>query len=142
MIDAYLKMLPAERRTVVRKMRALVRKHLPKGYVETFEFGLPCYVIPLKTYPDTHNGKPLWYAGIAAMKSHYAFYLMCAYQEPKLRKKLEQAFAKAGKKLDMGKSCLRFKKLEDVPLAAIANVIAAVPVAKYIEVYEKVKQKA
>jgi hypothetical protein len=141
-IDAYLSKLPEEKRKVVKTMRALVRKHLPKGYAETFEYGMPCYVVPLSTYPDTHNGKPLWYAGIAAQKNHYAFYLVGPYQDSKLRKQLEDAFKKAGKKLDMGKSCLRFKQIEDVPLDAIAGVIAALPVAKYIAAYEKVKAEA
>ena len=139
MIEAYLEKLPGERRKVVETLRALVKKNLPKGYVESFEYGYPSYVIPLEKYPDTYNGKPLCYVSIAAQKHHYAVYLMCVYQDAGLRKKLEDAFRKAGKKLDLGKSCLRFKKLEDVHLPAIAAAIAAVPPAKYIAAYEKIK---
>ena len=141
-VAAYLEELPAERRAVVSKLRALVKKNLPKGYVETMSFGYPAYVIPLAKYPDTYNGQPLCYAAIAAQKNHYAVYLMCVYQDAELRRKLEADFAKAGKKLDMGKSCLRFKKLEDVPLPAIGRAIKAVTPAKYIAAYDKIKGKA
>ena len=141
-VDAYLESLPAERRKVVETLRALVLKNLPKGYEESFEWGYPTYQIPLAKYPDTYNKKPLCYAAIAAQKHHYAVYLMCVYQDPKLRKQLEADFAKAGKKLDMGKSCVRFKKLEDVPLPAIGRAIKAVTPAKYIAAYERVKGTA
>ena len=141
-VDAYLESLPAERRKVVETLRALVLKNLPKGYEESFEWGYPTYQIPLAKYPDTYNKKPLCYAAIAAQKHHYAVYLMCVYQDPKLRKQLEADFAKAGKKLDMGKSCVRFKKLEDVSLPAIGRAIKAVTPAKYIAAYERVKGKA
>jgi hypothetical protein len=138
-VDAYLKSLPAERRAVVATLRALVLDNLPKGYEETFEWGYPTYVIPLSKYPDTYNKRALCYAAIAAQKNHYAVYLMCVDEDGKLRKKLESDFAKAGKKLDMGRSCLRFRKLEDVPLDAIGRAIAAVPPAKYIAAYERVR---
>jgi uncharacterized protein YdhG (YjbR/CyaY superfamily) len=141
-VDAYLKSLPAERRAVVKTLRELVLENLPKGYEESFEWGYPTYEIPLAKYPDTYNKRPLCYAGIAAQKNHYAVYLMCVYQDAKLRKQLEDDFAKAGKKLDMGKSCVRFKKLEDVPLPAIARAIRAVTPGKYIAAYEKLKGKA
>jgi len=138
-VDAYLESLPAERREVVKTLRELVLKNLPKGYEESFEWGYPTYEIPLAKYPDTYNKRPLAYAAIAAQKHHYAVYLMCVYQDAKLRARLEDDFAKAGKKLDMGKSCIRFKRLEDVPLPAIGRAIRAVPPAKYIAAYEKVR---
>ena len=138
-VEAYLDELPAERRAVMTKLRALVKKNLPKGYAESMSYGYPAYVIPLAKFPDTYNGQPLCYAAIAAQKSHYAVYLMCVYQDAGLRKKLEADFKKAGKKFDMGKSCLRFKRLEDVSLEGIAAAIAAVSPAKYIAAYEKIK---
>jgi hypothetical protein len=138
-VDPYLKSLPAERREVVEALRELVLRNLPKGYEESFEWGHPTYQIPLAKYPDTYNKRPLCYAAIAAQKHHYAVYLMCVYQDAKLRKQLEVDFAKAGKKLDMGKSCIRFKRLEDVHLPAIARAIKAVTPAKYIASYEKIK---
>jgi len=141
-VDAYLESLPAERRAVVKTLRELVLKNLPKGYEESFEWGYPTYEIPLSKYPDTYNKRPLSYVAIAAQKHYYAVYLMCVYQDAKLRTRLEDDFAKAGKKLDMGKSCIRFKRLEDVPLPAIGRAIRAVPPAKYIAAYEKIKGKA
>jgi uncharacterized protein YdhG (YjbR/CyaY superfamily) len=141
-VAAYLAELPAERRAVVTTLRALVKKNLPKGYEETMSFGYPAYVIPLSKFPDTYNKQPLCYAAIAAQKNHYAVYLMGVYQDAGLRKQLEADFAKAGKKLDMGKSCVRFKKLEDVPLPALGRALKAVTPAKYIAAYEKIKGKA
>ena len=96
---------------------------------------------PLKRYPDTYNGKPLCFAGLASTKSGYSLYLTCTYQDRKVLACFQKAVAKAGKKLDMGKSCVRFKRLEDLPLEGIAEVIAMVPVDAFIARYEKVKQK-
>ena len=140
-VDAYLKGLPAERRAVVKALRELVLANLPKGYEESFEWGFPTYQVPLAKYPDTYNKRPLCYAAIAAQKHHYAVYLMGVYQDEKLRAQLKADFAKAGKKLDMGKSCIRFKQLEDLPLPAIGRAIKAVSPAKYIAAYERVKGK-
>lgn len=136
-VAKYLASLPAERRTVVAAVRKLVLKHLPAGYEETMGWGMISYGIPLATYPDTYNGQPLCYAALAAQKSHYALYLMGPYSDSKQVAALEKAFAKIGKRMDMGKSCLRFKRLEDLPLEAIGKVIASAPPKKYIAIYEK-----
>ena len=135
-VDRYLKSLPAGKRETLTKVRELVKENLPDGYQEVVEFGSICYVIPLDEYPDTYNGRPLAYAGIAAQKNHYAIYLMGAYADPAQVEKLEKAFAKAGKKFDMGKSCLRFKDLDDIPADAVGKVIAATPPKKFIKQYE------
>ena len=131
-IDAYLKKLPADRKAAIAKLRDVILDNLPKGYEEAFDYGMPVYQVPLSVYPDTYNKKPLMYAALASQKSHMAIYLLNAYGMPPIREKLEKAFAKAGKKLDMGKSCLRFKKLEDIPLDAVAKTIAATPMEKYV----------
>ena len=140
-VDAYLKSLPAERRAVVSALRELVLANLPKGYEESIEWGFPTYQVPLAKYPDTYNKRPLCYAAIAAQKHHYAVYLMCAYQDPALLTRLKADFAKAGKKLDMGKSCIRFKRLEDLPLPAIGRAIKAVTPARFIAAHEKARGK-
>ena len=140
-VAQYVAALPPEKRKVVSALRKLVRANLPKGYVEALSWGVISYEIPLKLYPDTYNGKPLCFAGIASTKSGYSLYLTCTYQDPKVLAWFQKAFAKAGKKLDMGKSCVRFKRLEDLPLEVIAEVIAMVPVDAFIARYEKVKQK-
>ncbi len=136
-VAKYLASLPPERRKVVAAVRKMVLKHLPAGYSETMGWRMISYGIPLKTYPDTYNGEPLCFAALAAQKNHYALYLMCAYADARQYAALQKAFAKAGKRMDMGKSCLRFKQLEDLPLEAIGKVIASAPPRKYIAIYEK-----
>ncbi len=140
-VAQYLATLPPEKRKVVAAVRKVIRANLPKGYVETLNWGVISYEIPLTRYPDTYNGRPLCYAGLASTKGGYSLYLMCPYQDPKLRKAFEAGFAKAGKKLDMGKSCVRFKRLEDLPLQVIGETIAKVPVDAYLARYEAVKRK-
>jgi len=135
----YLKSLPKERSAVVSAVRSVIRKHLPKGYVESMNWGMICYEIPLKRYPETYNGQPLALAALAAQKNNYALYLMCVYQDAALLRKLKESFRKAGKKLDMGKSCIRFKSLDGLPLDVIGEFIARVPPDDFIARYEAVK---
>ena len=135
-VEQYIAELPPERREVVTTIRELVRRNLPKGYTETMSFGMIGYGIPLSQYPGTYNGQPLAYAALAAQKNYYALYLMGAYMDPEQQKQLSEGFKRAGKKLDMGKSCLRFKKLEDLPLDVIGRTIASMPPEKLIETYE------
>jgi hypothetical protein len=135
-VDGYLQQLPEDRRAVVSAMRDLIRKHLPPGYDEKMNWGMISYEIPLERYRNTYNGHPLAYIALAAQKNYYALYLMGIYQKGGLDQWLRGEFAKAGKKLDMGKSCLRFRKLEDLPLDLIARVVAGTPPEKYIAAYE------
>ena len=138
-VTAYLAELPPERRMVVAAVREVVLANLPAGYRETVGWGMLSYGIPLERYPDTYNHQPLCYLALAAQKNHYALYLMAVYQDAKLEAELRGAFEQAGKKLDMGKSCIRFKKLEDLPLEAIGEMIASVPPETFIASYERVK---
>jgi hypothetical protein len=134
-VDDYLAELPPERRSIVASVRDLVRRNLPEGYQETMNWGMISYEIPLERYPDTHNKQPLSYAALAAQKNFYTLYLNNVYQDAGRKKWLEREFKKAGKKLDMGKSCLHFKQLEDLPLDVIARVIASTPPQQFIEQY-------
>ena len=95
------------------------------------------YEIPLEDYPDTYNGQPLNYIALAAQKNHYAVYLSGVYQDPKQEKILLEGFEKIGKKPDMGKSCVRFRKLENIPLEVIGQLIASTPPEKLIALYEE-----
>lgn len=140
-VAAYLKELPPERREVVAAMRKMVRKHLPKGYVETMNRGMISYEIPLSRYPTTYNGQPLSYVAIAAQKNYYSLYLMNVYANSKEEGALRRAFAKAGKKLDLGKCCVRFKQLADLEMEALAKAVAATPVDAFIERYEASRTK-
>lgn len=136
-VDAYLASLPEDRRKTIRAVRDVVRKHLPKGYEEGMEYGMIYYYVPLSRYPETYNGYPLCYAGLSAQKNHNALYLLGVYGDGTKAKRFKEGFAKAGKKLDMGKSCVRFKTVDDLALDAVAEAIAAVPVDAYVEIYEK-----
>lgn len=138
-VAAYLDELPEERRKVISKVRAHVRKRLPKGYDETMAFGMINYIVPKSVVPETYNGQPLCYAAIAAQKNHFAVYLMNAYVGTPVGTKLAAEFKAAGKKLDMGKSCVRFKSLDDISLDAIGNAIAATPVDAYVALYEQAR---
>ena len=139
-VDAYLAELPAERRAVVSAVRDAVRRHLPEGYEEAMAFGMIGYGIPLSRYPDTYNKQPLAYVAIAAQKNYYSLYVMSAYTGSEDERDIKAAFAKAGKKLDMGKSCIRFKRVEDIPLEEIGRVIGRTPPDAYIARYEAVRK--
>ena len=139
-VDQYLGQLSPDRRQGVEQLRALILQYLPDGYVETINWGMISYEIPLEIYPDTYNGKPLSFAALAAQKNHYALYLNNVYMNPQLKTSLELAFADASVKFDMGKSCLRLRNLEKVPLDAVGKVIASTPVADFIAQYEAVKK--
>jgi hypothetical protein len=141
-VEAYLDELPPDRRAVVRAVRDAVRRRLPAGYVEGMSFGMIGWGVPLARYPDTYNGQPLAYAALAAQKGHYALYLMDAYQDPARARWLADAFARAGKKLDMGESCLRFKSLDDLPLDVVGEFIAGRSVDAFIAQYEAVRAAA
>jgi uncharacterized protein YdhG (YjbR/CyaY superfamily) len=140
-VEEYLQALPEERRMVVAAVRKIILKNLPKGFQEGMSCGMPTYEVPLKECPDTYNGLPLCYAAVGAQKNHYAIYLMCTYMNPKIQKLLQDGFKKAGKKLDMGKACIRFRKLDDIPLDLIGQVIASVSKKKWIEIYEASRKR-
>ncbi len=140
-VQEYLDELPEDRRAIVSAVRDVVLRNLPKGYREAMNYGMISYELPLERYPDTYNGQPLSFVSLAAQKNHYALYLMCVYGCPEQEAWLKEEFKKAGKKLDMGKSCLRFRKLEDLPLDVIGRVVAKVTPEKYVARYEEVKRK-
>jgi uncharacterized protein YdhG (YjbR/CyaY superfamily) len=143
----YLASLPEDRRKALAAVRKTMRAHLPKGYTETMQYGMPSFVVPLKTYPEGYLGKkdvPLPFAAYASQKNHLAVYLLNVYGDPKLEAWFKAAYAKSGKKLDMGKSCIRFKKLEDLPLDVIGQAVAKTSVADFIKAYEagRLKRKS
>ena len=140
-VAEYIAMLPPERQGVVKRLRTFVKKHLPKGYKEQIGFGAITYAVPLTKLPDTYNGEPLCYAAIAAQQHYYSLYLMAPYGNPKQVKWMDAEFKKRGKKLDMGKSCLRFKSLDDLPLEVVGDVIASVPMDAYIARYRETRTK-
>lgn len=140
-VDQYLAELPAERREIVAAVREMILRHLPVGYQETINWGMISYEIPLAQYPTTYNGQPLGYLALAAQKNYYALYLLRVNGDAELEGRLKEAFSRAGKKLDMGKACLRFRKLTDVPWDAIGEIVASTSPAQYIAHYEAARQR-
>ena len=141
-VSDYLKQLPPERRAVVAKLRRLIRAHLPEGYKEGVNWGTITYSVPLTRLPDTYNGQRLCYAAIGATKHHYSLYLMSVYGDSQRAKWMADEFRKRGKRLDKGKSCVRFKSLEDLPLDVIGEAIASVSMDRYIAIYNSSRRKA
>jgi hypothetical protein len=141
-VEQYLQELPEERRAVISAVRDLVLRNLPAGYREGMSFWMIGWHVPLEDYPDTYNRQPLAFAALAAQKNYYALYLNCVYQDTARDAWLREEFAKAGKKLDMGKSCIRFKKLDDLPMEVIGQAIADTPPAEFIAQYERARREA
>ena len=135
-VDDYLKELPEDRRAVVSAVRDLVNRHLPAGYVEAMSWGMISWEIPLSRYPATYNRQPLAYVALAAQKQYYALYLMACYANSTQDVALRNVYADAGKALDMGKSCLRFKALDDLLHEVIGGVVASTPVDAHIAQYQ------
>ena len=140
-VASYLAQLTPDRRSMLGKLRTLIKKHLPKGYKESVNWGAIVYEVPLSVYPTTYNGQPLTYAALAATKSGGSVHLMCAYGNPKNAKVLVDGFKRAGKRLDMGKACIRFRTIDDLDLDSIATVVASTPLAKYVAVAESVRTR-
>ena len=134
--DDYISGLSPERAKAIGALRALILDSLQEGYTEIIDFGMISFVIPLETYPDTYNGHPLMYAALASQKRHMSLYLMNVYGDDETLRWFTDGFAAAGKKLDMGKACVRFKGLEDLPLDLIRETIGRTSVQEYIDSYE------
>lgn len=133
---AYLDELPDDRRRAVAAVRAVIRRNLPRGYREAMNWGMIAYEVPLRTFPDTYNGQPLMYAALASQKHHMAVYLSGIYGSEPLRAWFEDAYRATGLRMDIGKSCVRFRTLDDLPLDLIGEAIAAVPVDEFIAMHE------
>ena len=134
-VEQYLNELPEDRKESLSIVREAIVKNLPTGYVEVMNWGMITYEVPLETFPDTYNGNPLMYAALASQKNHMSVYLMGCYMSPEIRNKFENAYKQSGKKFDAGKSCIRFKKEEDLPLELIGKTIGSMSVEQFIEHY-------
>ncbi|MEE8357075.1 MAG: DUF1801 domain-containing protein [Anaerolineales bacterium] len=128
----YLAELPLERRETIKKVREIILKNLPDGYEEVMNWGMITYQVPLEVYPDTYNKKPLMYAALANQKNHMAVYLTGIYLDEKLNQEFEDSYKKTGKRYDVGKSCVRFRKLDDLPLPLIGESIKAMEMDEFV----------
>ena len=134
-VEQYLGELPEERRVVMAAVRDLVRRHLPAGYEEAMNWGMICWQVPLSRYPKTPNRHPLLYLGLATRKHGYTLHAMTAYAEGEAW--LRDQFERAGRKLDMGKACIHFRRLEDLPLDVIAELATRTSVEQLIALVEE-----
>ena len=141
-VERYFDALDPARRGILRPVFDVIRAAMPQGYRLEMGYGMPGWVIPLETYPNTYNGQPLSYAGLAAQKRYNSIYLMALYSDPEADAAFRAAWAATGRKLNMGKSCLRFKTLADLDLDLIAETIASVPVERFLATYERIKPGA
>ncbi len=113
--------------------------NLPDGVVETMNWGMIAYEIPLEVFPDTYNNKPLLYAALASQKNHMAVYLHSIYMHDDDADWFTNAYLATGKKLDMGKSCVRFKQIEQLPVELIGDAIGRVTLDQFLDSYRAVK---
>ncbi|QOV91633.1 DUF1801 domain-containing protein [Humisphaera borealis] len=138
-VAQYLAELPEDRRAAITQVREVIRKNLDKDYEEGMQYGMIGYYVPHKLYPDGYHcdpKQPLPFAGLASQKNHMAVYLMCVYDCEGNATAFRDAWAKTGKKLDMGKSCIRFKNVEDLALDVLGDAIKRMPVKKWVAYYE------
>lgn len=140
-VREYLSALSPERRKVASEVLSLVRTNLPKGYKEELGWGAITWVVPLARFEDTYNGQPLCYVAFAATKAGFSLYLMGVYGDTKTSNAFVRAWKKSGKKLDMGKSCVRFRNSDDLALDAVKGAIKALPLKKYVEQYAAIRKK-
>ena len=138
-VPEFLASLPADRRREISRVRSVVRKHLPAGYKEVMCLGMIAYEVPLKVYPDTYNGQALWYVAVGAQKNYLTLYLMNAYASTAIQKKLREGFKAEGRKLDMGKACIRFKAAEDLALDTVGEVVASTSLKQFVAMAESAR---
>ena len=138
-VSAYLDSLPEDRRVLIASVRKVILESLGEGYEEGMSYGMIGYYVPHRVYPPGYHcdpSKPLPFAGLASQKGNCALYLTCFYGDADERAKFGKAWLARGKKLDMGKSCIRFKKLDDLALDVLASSLKRVTAKKFIARYE------
>jgi hypothetical protein len=135
-VDEYLAALPDEQRTTAEAIRTLITDHLPDGYVEELLWGMPSYVIPMDRSGPTSNGQPLAYVAFAARKAGWSIYLMGLAADSDEDRAFRERWAGA-KRLDLGKSCLRFRRLDDIDVPLVAQTIAATSAERFLETCER-----
>ena len=138
-VDEYIAELPPERQQDIRAVRKVIRENLPDGYEEVINWGMITYQVPLSVYPDTYNRRPLMYAALASQKNHMAVYINSIYVDEGRREQFEKEYRLTGKRYDVGKSCVRFRKLDDLPMPVIAKAIASIKMDDFIRLAIKAK---
>ena len=140
-VKEYLAELEPERRKAISAVREVILKNLPTGYVECIQYGMISYIVPLERYPDTYNKLPLAIASLGSQKNYMVLHLMCLYGNKEILDWFVAEYRASGKKLDMGQACVRFKKLDNLPLDLVRKTISRVSVEKYIAFCESVRKQ-
>jgi len=140
-VSKFLAQLPPARRREIGRVRALIREHLPAGYEEVVSKHMLVYQVPLGRYSDTYNGQPLWYIALASEKSYLSLHLMSIYGDPVQSQRLKDGFRSTGKKLDMGKACIHFENVDDLPSDVVGGIIASMPVDRWIEIAQAARRR-
>lgn len=138
-VAGYLRGLPAERRRALEAVRAVVLENLGEGYEEGMQYGMIGYYVPHSVYAAGYHcdpKQPLPFLGLGNQKNHMAAYMFCLYCDPKVLASFEKTWKASGKKLDMGKACVRFKDADGVCLEAIGAAVRAMPVERFVKAYE------
>ncbi|MFG0274169.1 MAG: DUF1801 domain-containing protein [Phycisphaerales bacterium] len=138
-VEAYLDSLPPDRREVIERVRAVINDNLPAGYAEGMQYGMIGWFVPHGVYPKGYHcdpKQPLPFVSLASQKNHMAVYLCTVYMTPEEQAWFERAWKAAGKRLDMGKSCVRFKSLDGVALEVLGEAVARWPAPKFVAAYE------
>lgn len=131
-VDDYLAGLPRDRREALEAVRAVILDRLGPGFVEAMSWGMISYEVPLEVSGPTYNGKPLVYAALASQKHHMAIYLNSVYGDDATLQRFTTDYLATGKKLDMGKSCVRFRRLDDLPLEVVGDAVAAFDAEEFV----------
>ena len=139
--DQYLPELSDDRRASISEVRQVILDNLPEGYRETVQFGIISYVVPLETFPKTYNRKPLTYISLASQKDYMSLYLMSICGDEEKASDFDAEFEASGRKMDRGKSCVRFKKVDDLPIDLIGKTVAGTSLQEYIEIYERSRRR-
>lgn len=144
-VKEYLSELPEDRREAIEKVREVILKNLPEGYEESMQYGMISYVIPHSIYTEGYHCDPkqaVPFISLASQKNHMAIYFMHLYLDKEADEWFRNEYKATGKKLDMGKSCLRFKNVNDLPLEIIGKTVSMMPVKKYLEKYESIVKRS
>ncbi|RMG99038.1 MAG: DUF1801 domain-containing protein [Deltaproteobacteria bacterium] len=138
-VRAYIDRLPADRRPLVEALRTAIRKGLPPGYAEGMQYGMIGYFVPHDRYPAGYHcnpSEPLPFAAIGNQKGHVGLYLFCVYTDPGARAAFVKAWRDAGRRLDMGASCVRVRHIDDVPFDVVTETVRGIPVDRFVATYE------
>ncbi|MFO0946963.1 MAG: DUF1801 domain-containing protein [Planctomycetota bacterium] len=143
-VEEYLATLPEDRRSVLEVVRKVILANLGEGFEEGMQYGMIGYFVPHAVFPAGYHcdpRQPLPYLSLASQKNYMSLYLMCLYMDPSRERRFCEAWANAGKRLDMGKCCIRFKRVDDLALDVLADALRGISAAQHVEAYERAMEQ-